>query len=172
MSDNQNLFEIAVHEAGHVLSALTLLRSKFRGVSIIANDTSFGRASQVLNKKYLAEMKSGTLSQKGRKYVEDYIVGALSGAIAEAKYKGTDQWDNGSDGDVEKAFDLAFNVCGSESEVETLIEKCIERAQLLLSVQHNWLFVLALAEVLVEAGSLSAYKCKKMHKQYMHLEFD
>jgi hypothetical protein len=142
MTEPCELTAVAYHEAGHAVLAMALGRP-IQKVSVAPNDLRLGHC----------EFKKG-LIRPSHDYVETQILIFFGGLAAEARFRGTYEWD-GAAQDLRGIRELTKRRAGGEKQIARLERRMLDKAEYLLGQPELWLAVERIASELVAKTTIS-----------------
>ena len=141
---------VAYHEAGHAVIGLFLrYHPTLKGVTIIRTKENLGRCIYRRQSDFEPEVDtSGKTTQR----VIDRIVGLLAGMYAAKRLTGKMRW-VGTEGDRERACELAATMTGDAEETNLLLEWLMRKAE--NNVAARWPFIVLLAKELLKKKAMT-----------------
>lgn len=155
------LTKVAVHEAGHAVASY-YLGTPLRHVTITRDKT--GKTLGHTRQRWVwFQDKQGVFdaSPRGRDRTERHILVSLAGQIALRQYAPRSRWQSGSAGDTLQAIELFWHICDQHERAAKLYMALLwRRAEWL--IETNWKDVVAVADALIERGTLKAADVAKV----------
>lgn len=144
----------AYHEAGHVVAAWRM-RLALMGATVVATEDTLGSAKKNSGLSVMDEVfdESGSFATR----VERSIIVALAGDAAQRHYSPR-SW-RGDQDDIDGAIELASQVC-EDSEVANAYLAYLSVVARSLVTGPRWPVVRAVAEALLDQGTLSGDECR------------
>ena len=144
----------AIHEAGHAVVA-HLLGLTVSQVEVIGNGEDFGSC-------HTLRLPSGEAIAREHA-LEDALLVACAGAVAECIASGAREWDEDSH-DLERAVHLALQLTGDCEKAHDLILRTRRRVR--RALMRHWNAVETLAETLVRDGRVGSAEVSRIVKDY------
>jgi ATP-dependent Zn protease len=151
----------AYHEAGHAVAACEL-DLPLRRISIVPNDDD-GSLGHCARPGLPRKFENADKSNKTRLRIEKEILLKLSGAIAEARFRGQDNLQGAVDDNCELEL-YAETVCSSSKEIRKFLAWLKERARNLLNSKRGilWRAVRYIAKELVARQQIGPKTVKEL----------
>ena len=156
-SPYSQLERVAYHEAGHAVSAI-FLRIPFDRATIIPGKTSDGEEYlgivEISSKFFRNFHPDISLTPRTREKIEDLIINAYAGTLAEKRYIGRHDW-RGAEPDLHSTIRFSHYAAGGEGDIETVFFRWLRLRTDALIDQH-WNKVQNVANALLDRKTLSA----------------
>ena len=152
----------AYHEAGHAVLSL-LMRHHIRRVSIVPNDDegTLGHCSSNGAPKWFKPDVG--MGFRDEKWIESEVLILLAGTAAARHLTGRHNW-RGSNRDIAAACDLASYLYHGRA-LKLFLAFMIERTRTAVASPATWLQIEAVAEALLDRGTLSGREVRTVCQQ-------
>jgi ATP-dependent Zn protease len=154
----------AYHEAGHAVCAWRL-RMKIRKATVISNEYSAGRVQiGKMSKASLSDIELGTRFSTGRIQAEKQVMVAMAGAVAQRKFAPRSWRSYHDSADHEIISDLLERYAGFDDDgvLDARQHYKLLRQWTEQLIRNDWKLVEAVAEALMERGTLSGDQVRQV----------
>ena len=148
----------AIHEAGHLVCDLKYNPKRVKHISIIPNESSYGRMVTQIKLEAFKKLEHGELTPHDEVYFKRCFIGLMTGPYSEAKYRKLKDFKKvGAGSDLSQMVDIAFSILSHKKVTEAYIAYILEEAKAFVNLKINWTLIKAFADEL--------YKVKEMNKK-------